>query len=97
LDKIFIGLDYLFGLDLSTTDFQIKFVEIIYSKDFQQGSVFVYEIPCDFIHGRWTRHTLTDGTVDLPHTDVGSGGLITVFYPQSRSNQVSRLVTLIYY
>nr|CAB3263031.1 uncharacterized protein LOC100186859 [Phallusia mammillata] len=56
----------------------------------QQGSVIVYEIPCDFIHGKWRRHTLIDGAVDMPLPDLGSGGRIKVFHPVALHSAVSR-------
>ena len=60
------------------------------SFEIKQGSVFVYEIPCDFIHGKWNRHQLLDGTVDLPLPGAGSGGWISVFHPYVRYSLVTR-------
>nr|XP_002121068.1 uncharacterized protein LOC100186859 [Ciona intestinalis] len=55
----------------------------------QQGSVIVYEIPCDFIRDKWRRHTLVDGAVEIPLPDLGSGGKINIFHPVLRYSSVS--------
>jgi len=53
----------------------------------QQGTVMVYEIPCDFIRDKWSRHVLIESLVDMQVPDMMSGGKINVFHPIVRDSR----------
>lgn len=53
----------------------------------QQGTVMVYEIPCDFTRDKWRRHVLIESLVDMHMPDVMSGGKINVFHPFVRDSR----------
>lgn len=55
-----------------------------FSHGLKQGSVAVYEIPCDFARDEWRKHILIDGAVDMPLPELGSGGKVNAFHPVTR-------------
>ncbi|CAK8696609.1 unnamed protein product [Clavelina lepadiformis] len=71
-------------------DGRVDIIASTWTPGIKQGSVIVYEIPCDFSRDKWRRHILIDGAVDMPLPDLGSGGKIKIFHPTLRQGQVSQ-------